>query len=59
MDLMKGAFLFASFFVFCVFLVEAVQWYVSDRNTVRKVVKLFSNKCLFSYLNYMSFRGAA
>ena len=50
MELIEGAFLSASFFClffFCLFWTEYVQWDVNDRNTVRKVVKLCSNKCLF------------
>ena len=40
---MEGGFLSASFSVFCLLLIESVQWCGNDWNTVRKVVKLCSN----------------
>ena len=34
---------------FCLFWIESVEWYVNDRNAVRKVVKLCSNDCLLYF----------
>ena len=39
-------------FCLCLFWIDSVQWYVNDRNTVWKFVKLCSNECSFSQQNF-------
>ena len=50
MELMEGAFLSASFSVFCLFSIQSVECYVNDRNIVQKVDRKTPFKQVFIFL---------